>query len=177
MRTSNRVQFIEMIKDYNKDKWFYERNNRIKQIYLDNPEKYGNENLMENWETLGQKILDEEVCGSDWIKQIHNRIGYISHIVNQNGDKWFNKIIGKWDKEECDGKKEMMNYLKYKESKGLVYDFSKKDWTKKENLDKDLIPDFSLLDETEMYGYDWTDYMKKNDELNEKVEKSTIHIN
>jgi len=183
MRTSNRVKFIDGL--LHGDKWWYDRKIKIMNTYLENPEKYGNENLIENWETLGQKILEEELWGSEWMNQYHNRTSYLRMIVNVGGDKWFNKI--------CDGNgiDVMMDYIKSKEDEGKVFLVGRptksSDWfDKKSKLYKKILNgeikefphiehqiekvlDWNLLSETEMYGFNWVDYHKLENELMEKI--------
>jgi hypothetical protein len=187
MRQSNREKFIDGI-TYG-DKWWWDRKIKIINTYLENPEKYGNENLIENWETLGQTILEKELWGSKWMKQYQNRTDYLKMIVNVGGNKWFNKICNGY------GLGEMMKYIKSKEKKGKVFLvgrptkssswFDKKGKLYKEILNGEIkefpfiehqtgkVLDWSLLSETEMYGWNWFDYQNLEDELNKKLNDRT----
>jgi hypothetical protein len=174
MRKSNREKFIDEITFG--DKWWYDRKIKIINTYLENPEKYGNENLEENWETLGQKILEEELYGSKWINQYDNRMSYLRTIVNTYGNKGFNKI--------CDGYgiDMMMEYIKSKEKEGLGFyiprpikgfrwvEKSSTEWKEQtKTLTKKDFFDWSLLSETDMYGFYWVDYQKLENEMMEKI--------
>jgi len=174
MRQSNRENFIDGIT--HGDKWWYDRKIKIIETYLENPKKYGNENLYENWETLGQTILEKELWGSKWMNQYHNRTRYLRTIVNTYGNKGFNKICNGY------GLGEMMKYIQSKEKEGLwcyiprpIQGFrwvekSSTEWKEqtKTLIKKDFF-DWSLLSETEMYGFDWFDYQKLENELDEKI--------